>query len=129
MPIEDGVNGTAGRDLHFAWQSTKEALPDLAGAPMRFLTFGSDNGGFDLFGQLVCISVGAPGTIREPLQSAFLITLEDLIAGLAGNLKLAAQRGHALAVLEPNDKTYALVHNGTFLPWHPTSRSLPGEKV
>ncbi len=28
---------------------------------------------FDLLGQLVCISVGAPGPIREPLQSAFLM--------------------------------------------------------
>src|ERR1700685_1921985 len=120
MTVEDGVNGAAGRDLYFARQSAKEALPDLAGAPVWFLTLGRYDGRFDLLGQLVCISLGAPGTIREPLQSAFLIAVDDLVAGFAGNLKLAAQRGHALAVLEPNHESYALVHNRTFLPWHPT---------
>ena len=120
MAIQDGVNGAASWDLHFARQSTKEALPDLAGAPVRFLALGRYDGGFDLLGQLVGIAVGAPGTIREPLQSAFLIALEDLVAGFAGDLKLAAQGGHALAVFEPNHESYAFVHNRTFLPWHPT---------
>ena len=109
-------------------QSSKEALPDLAGAPVRFLALGRYDGGFDLLGQLVCISLGAPGPIREPLQSAFLIALEDLVAGLAGNLKLAAQRGHTFAIFEPNHESYAFVHNRTFLPWHPT-RPPYGEKV
>src|SRR6202049_2270492 len=96
------MNSAASRDLHLTRQSSQEALPDLAGAPVRFLALGRYDGGFDLLGQLVCIAVGAPGPIREPLQSAFLIALEDLVAGLARNLKFAAQRGHALAVLEPN---------------------------
>src|SRR5579862_692484 len=120
MAIQDGVDGAASGDFHFARQSSKEALPDLAGAPVWFLALSGHDGGFDLFGQLVGVSVGAPGPIREPLQSAFLITVEDLIAGFARNLKLAAQRGHALAVFESNHETYAFVHNRTFLPWHPT---------
>ena len=127
MPIQDGVNGAASRNLHFARQSSKEALPDLAGAPVGFLALGRYDGRFDLLGQLVCISMGAPGTIREPLQSAFLITLKDLIASLTRDLKLAAQRGHALAVFEPNHESYAFVHNRTFLPWHPTA-PLTGKK-
>src|ERR1700693_2473948 len=102
MAIEDGVNGAASRDLHFARQSSEEALPGLAGAPVGFLALSRYDGRFDLLGQLVGIAVGAPGTIREPLQSAFLITLEDLVAGLAGDLKLAAQRGHALAIFASN---------------------------
>jgi hypothetical protein len=96
---------------------------------MRFLALGRYDGRFDLLGQLVRVSVGAHGPIREPLQSALLIALEDFVAGFAGNLKLAAQRGHTLAVLEPNDKSYAFIHNRTFLPWHPTPAPLPGEKV
>jgi hypothetical protein len=128
MPIQDGVNGAASRDFHFTGQSTKERSRILR-APSGFLAFGGHDGGFDLFGQLIGIAVGAPGPIREPLQSAFLIAFEDLIAGFAGDLKLAAQCGHALAVLEPNDKTYAFIHNRTFLPCHPTSRPLPGPKV
>src|SRR5579863_1975713 len=129
MTIEDSVDGAASRDLHFTRQSSEEALPDLAGAPVWFLALGCYDGRFDLLRQLVGIAVGAPGTIREPLQSAFLIALEDLIAGFARDLKLPAQRGHALAVFEPNHESYACVHNRTFLPWHPTSRPLPGEKV
>src|ERR1700685_1813762 len=129
MPIQDRANGAASRNLHFARQSSEEALPDLAGAPIGFLTLGRYDRRFDLLRQLVCISVGAPGTIREPLQSAFLIAFEDLVAGLAGDLKLAAQCGHALAVLEPDHESYAFIHNRTFLPWHSTSRPLPGEKV
>src|SRR5580704_918803 len=128
MAIEDGMNGAAGWHFHFTRQSSKEALPDLAGAPVRFLALGGDDGRFELLGQLVCISVGAPGTIREPLQSAFLITLKDLVAGFAGDLKLAAQRGHALPVFEPNHESYAFVHNRTFLPWHPTPAPFQGKK-
>src|ERR1700719_965221 len=129
MPIEDGVDGATSRDLHVTRQSSKEALPDLAGAPVRFLALGRYDGRFDLLGQLVGVSEGAPGPIRESLQSAFLISLEDLVAGFAGDLKLAAQSSHALAVFVPNHESYTCVHNRTFLPWHPTPRLLPGEKV
>ena len=66
MAIEDGMNGAASGDFHFARQSSKEALPDLAGAPVRFLALGRYDGRFDLLGQLVCISVGAPGAIVSP---------------------------------------------------------------
>src|SRR5580704_4719354 len=128
MAIQDGVNGAASRNLHFAGQSSEEALPDLAGAPVRFLALGRYDGHFDLLGQLVGIAVGAPGPIREPLQSTFLITLEDLVAGFAGNLKLAAQGRHALAVFESNHESYAFVHNRTFLPWHPTPAPFQGKK-
>ncbi len=101
----------------------------LRAPPVRFLAFGRYDSRFDLCGQLVGVSSGPPGTIREPLQPAFLIALEDLVAGLARDPELPAQPGHALAIFEPNHETYAFVHNRTFLPWHPTSRPLPGEKV
>src|ERR1700722_8263826 len=128
MPIQDGVNSAASWDFHFARQSSKEALPDLAGAPVRFLALGRYDGRCNLLGQLVVISVGAPGPIREPLQSAFLIPVEDLVAGFARDLKLAAQRGHTFAVFEPNHESYAFVHNRTFLPCHPTPAPFQGKK-
>src|SRR5579864_2151976 len=128
MTIEDSVNGAASWNSHFTRQTPEEALPDLAGAPVWFLALGRYDGGFDLLGQLVGVSVGAPGPIREPLQSAFLVTLEDLVAGFAGDLKLPAKRGHALAVFEPNHESYAFVHNRTFLLWHPTPASFQGKK-
>src|ERR1700733_9352221 len=107
MAIQDGVNGAASRDFYFRRQSSKKALPDLAGAPVRFLALGRYDGRFDLLGQLVGIAMGAPGTIREPLQPAFLIAVDDLVAGFAGDLKLAAQRGHTLAIFESNHESYA----------------------
>jgi hypothetical protein len=36
-------------------------------------------------------------SVREPLHAAFLITIEDLIAGLAGDAKLPAKFRHRLA--------------------------------
>src|SRR5271170_6040627 len=111
MAIQDGMNGAASWDFHYRGQSSKEALPDLAGAPVRFLALGRYDGRFDLLGQLVGIAVGAPGPIREPLQSAFLIVLDNLVSGLARDPELAAQPGHALAIFEPNHESYAFVHN------------------
>src|SRR5581483_3801206 len=128
MTIEHRMNGAAGRHFDCVRQPFQEALADLAGAPVGFLGLGGYNGRFDLFGPLIGIAEGAPGSIREPLQSAFLITLQELIASLAGNLELPAQCGHALAVFESNYKTYAFVHNRTFLPWHFT-RPLRGKSV
>ncbi len=52
MAIEDGVNGAASGDLYFRGQSAEEVLPDLTGAPVRFLALGSYDGCFDLLGQL-----------------------------------------------------------------------------
>src|SRR5579864_9684708 len=128
MTVEYGVNGAASWDFHFARQSSEEALTDLAGAPVGFLALGRYDGRFDLLGQLVGIAMGAPGPIRKPLQPAFLIAFEDLVAGFAGDLILPAQRGHALAVFEPNHESYALVHNRTFLPWHPLPAPFQGKK-
>ena len=50
MPIQDGVDGAASGDFHFARQSPEEAFPDLAGAPVRFLALGRYDGRFDLLG-------------------------------------------------------------------------------
>jgi hypothetical protein len=72
---------------------------------------------------------GATGAIRQPLQPALLVTLKNLVAGLARNAELSAQGGHTFPILEPDHKAHAFVHNRTFLPWHPTSRPLAGEKV
>jgi hypothetical protein len=128
MAIEDGVNGAAGWNFHFARQSSKEALPDLAGAPVRFLVLGRYDGRFDLLGQLVGLSMRAPGAIREPLQPTFLIAVDDLVTGLARDSELSAQSGHALAILQPNHEAYTFVHNRTFLPWHPLPAPFQGKK-
>src|SRR5690242_5851145 len=107
-------------------QPPEESLTDLARAPTRLLPLSGDNRCFHLHRQLIRIPVRAPRPIREPLQPAFFIAFEDLVAGLARNPELSAQGSHALPVFQPNHKAYAFVHHRTFLPWHPRSASLRG---
>src|SRR5919201_1773316 len=54
---------------------------------------------------------GARG--RLTLHSALPVALKDLVAGLARDPELTAQRSHCLAVLEPDLKPHALVHHRT----------------
>ena len=51
-------------------------------------------------------------------QSALLVTFKDLIARLARDTELPAQRSHRLAVLQPDHKPHSFVHHRTLLPWH-----------
>ena len=51
----------------------------------------------DLKRKLVGIAIRTPASVGEPLNAAFLITIEDLVAGLAGNAKLPAKFRHRLA--------------------------------
>src|SRR5262249_41783010 len=59
---------------------------------------------------------------------ALFVALEDLVASLARDAELAAQRGHTLTVLEPDHESHPFVHDRTLLPWHPPSPSLRAEK-
>ena len=47
---------------------------------------------FHLKGKLVGIAKGAPAPVGESLHPAFLIAIEDLVAGLAGDSELPAER-------------------------------------
>jgi len=109
-------------------QSSQQALADLAGAPVRFLAPGGDDRRFYLLGQLVGIAEGPARAIAQPFQSALLVTLKNLVAGLARNAEFPAQGGHTLPILEPDHKTHTFVYHRTFLPWHPTSAPLQGKK-
>jgi len=52
---------------------------------------------FHLKRKLMGIANGAPAPVRQPLDPAFLVTIEDLVAGLAGNPELPAEFRHRLA--------------------------------
>jgi hypothetical protein len=52
---------------------------------------------FHLERKSVGVAIRASTSVREPLHAAFLITIEDLIAGLAGDAKLPAKFRHRLA--------------------------------
>src|ERR1700691_4374471 len=42
----------------------------------------------------------------------------DFVSGNPGDAELAAQRSHALPILEPQHKPHAFFHDGPLLPWH-----------
>src|SRR5262245_61513036 len=60
--------------------------------------------------------------IAEGLHPAVLVAVEDLVAGLARNPELGAQRRHLLALEQAGDKPATLVHDMTVLPRHAPSR-------
>src|SRR5215469_5241979 len=72
----------------------------------------------DLERQLPGMPVGPSGAISEPLDPAVLVTAEDLVAGLAGDLELPTQPGHLLPVQQTGHKPQALVHRVTLPPRH-----------
>ena len=38
----------------------------------------------------VCVVMGPPASVCEPLNAAFLVTVEDLVTGLTGDAELPA---------------------------------------
>src|SRR5258708_34356295 len=52
------------------------------------------------------------------MQAAILIPGEDLVAGLARDIELAAQHRPLLAIEQPGDKPHPFVHFATLLPGH-----------
>jgi len=89
-------------DGTFRWdgntgESAQQALPDFASTPAGVLTLYVQDEVFDLERKAVGVAIRTSASVREPLQAAFLITIENLIAGLAGDAKLPAKFRHRLA--------------------------------
>src|SRR5690348_4451037 len=70
------------------------------------------------------VAVGTPAAIGQPLNSAFLITIKDLVTSFTGDAKLPAKFRHAFASEPPSHKLQSLIHHRTLLPRH----SLPPQK-
>src|SRR5689334_2238193 len=70
------------------------------------------------------VAVGTPAAIGQPLNSAFLITIKDLVTSFTGDAKLLAKFRHAFASEPPSHKLQSLIHHRTLLPRH----SLPPQK-
>jgi hypothetical protein len=62
--------------------------------------------------------VGPPAAIGQPVEPAVLIPLEDLVAGLARDIELAAQGRHLLAVEQSRYESETFIHLVTLLPGH-----------
>jgi hypothetical protein len=77
---------------------------------------------FYLKRKLMSIAVGASTSIRQPLKTAFLIAIENLVTGLPSNSKFSAKFRHRLAGWPASHKLQSLMHYRTLLPRH---HSLP----
>src|SRR5260370_9621406 len=78
-------------------EPTDQALADLTGAPTGVFALHVQDKVLHLKRELISIAVGAAASVRQPLNAAFLIAIEDLVAGFAGNSELPAELGHRLS--------------------------------
>src|SRR4030095_1683890 len=69
----------------------------------------------------------SPAAVIERADAAVFIAIENLVAGLPGDPKFAAQGRHLLALEQAGHKPEPLVHDVTLLPRH--APSCEGGKV
>src|SRR5215472_5374281 len=117
MTIQDSMNRTFGWNFD-ARESSCKTLPDFTGAPARVLLLHMQNIVLYLKRQLVRIVMGSTAAVGQPLHPTFLIAIEDLVTGFAGDAELPAQFRHRLARDPATHKLNSFVHNRTFLPRH-----------
>jgi hypothetical protein len=91
----------------------------LCAPPVRLLALEPDDQAFDLLWELVGIAHRPAGPIAQGGQPALLVTIENLVAGLAGDAELPAHLGHGLPVQQTANKAQAFFHHRTRSPRHP----------
>src|SRR5205085_7756198 len=114
MAIEHRVHGADGRGRDIAMQPP-QLLANLRRTPAGSLALELHDQLLDLKGQLVGRAVGPATAIGESFEPAILVALEDLVAGLARDVELAAQRRHLLAVEQSRYESKPLIHLVTLL--------------
>jgi hypothetical protein len=95
-----------------------ELLADLRSAPVGSLPLELNDQFLDLKGQLVRLPVGPATAIGQSFEPTILVPLEDLVAGLAGDVELPTQRRHLLAIEQSRYESKPLIHLVTLLPRH-----------
>jgi hypothetical protein len=93
-----------------------ELFPDHGRTRRGSLAFELHDQRPDLPRQRVGVTVGSATAIGQSGDAAVLAALEDLVAGLARDVELAAQPRHPPALEDSADKPQALIHPGTLLP-------------
>src|SRR5215472_18213365 len=102
-------------------EPARQTLADFASAPAGMLTPNIQDVVLDLKRKLVSVTIGTSASVGEPVNPAFLVAIEDLVAGLARNPELPAQFRHGFTREPPSHKLQSLIHNRTLLPRHCTS--------
>src|SRR5215472_4505555 len=96
MAIEHRMDGALGWYGNTG-EPAKQALTDFASTPAGVLALDVQNVVLYLKRKLVGVAIRTSASVRESLNAAFLIAIEDLVAGLAGDPKLPAKFRHRLA--------------------------------
>src|SRR5439155_25725427 len=78
-------------------EPTEQALANFASTPTGVLVLHVQNVVFHLEREFVGVAERTPASVGEPVNAAFLIAIEDLVTGLAGDSELPAQFRHWLA--------------------------------
>jgi hypothetical protein len=79
-----------------------QSFPDLGRPPARLVLLDAHDQRLDLDRELIGMAIGPARAVGEPFQAGRVIAGEDLVAGLAGDAELTAQRRHLLAVQQPS---------------------------
>src|SRR5688500_6301714 len=120
VAIEHGVD-RADRGQVRAGELLPEFLSDLGRAPARILSLQTDDRRLNRCWEAIRLSVCAVAPIAKGLDATVFVAVEDLVAGLARNPELGAQRRHLFALEQAGDKPESLVHDVTLLPRHARS--------
>jgi hypothetical protein len=95
-----------------------QLLANLGRAPARSFALELHDQFLDLERQLIRLPVRSSTAIGQSLKPAVLVSLKDLVAGLARDIKLATQHSHFLAIEQTRYKSKPFVHFVTLLPRH-----------
>jgi hypothetical protein len=96
VAIQHGMDGAFGGKGNVG-ESTEQALANFASTPAGVLVLDVQNVVLDLKGKLVGVAKGTPASVAESVNAAFLVAIEDLVAGLAGYPELPAKFRHRFA--------------------------------
>src|SRR6202030_480268 len=107
--IQHRMNSTFRRNGNTG-EAPQQALTDFASTPAGVLVLYVQDEVFDLERKAVGVTIRTSASVREPLHATFLITMKDLITGLAGDTNLPAKFGHRLAGSPASHKLQSFIH-------------------
>src|ERR1700757_2005611 len=118
VAIEHCMDGAFGGELDTG-ESPRQALSDLASTPAGMLVLDVENVVLHLKRESIGIPIRTPAPVSQPLNSTFLVAIEDLIPRLTGDSEFPAEFRHRLAGQSTRHKLKPFVHHRTLLPRHP----------
>src|SRR4029450_11388595 len=88
-----------------------ESSPDLRCPPVGVVPLQPDDLRFQRQRELVRVAVRTTAPVGETVDAIVLIPLVNLVARLARDSELSADRGHLLAIQQAGDEPETLVHD------------------